>query len=211
MPRTFCLTGWNNGTGHFGLKIARSVRDTELGSLKVAIGERPYGTVVLPGIAPVRVHLSPSFWTTCSELRSAEIGAWMKRRGDAPWPRGRPPKYLGEFRACDKAPRGVPLLYVSVPPRPSLACCAPLLFPCRAPQSERATDALQTPVLYDGAARNHRTYTALRAARCRFHSAWPNRGESPSVRRQPCGPSTFASRNTRVAGPGKRTMEHANW
>ena len=34
VPRSFRLTGWNNGTGYFGLKIAPCVRDSELGPLK---------------------------------------------------------------------------------------------------------------------------------------------------------------------------------
>ena len=117
MPRRFCLTGWTNGTGYFGLKIARSVRDQVFGSLKDGARDRPYVSVKLPGMAPVCVRISPSFWRTCTEFRLAQIGAWMKQRGDSPWPPGRPPKYIGEFRGGDSRAGGLPLLKVSVPPR----------------------------------------------------------------------------------------------
>ena len=117
MPRRFCLSGWKNGTGGFGLRIAGSVRDQVFGSLKDGIGEGSHIIVVLPGMAPVCVHISPSFWRTCSEFRSAQIGAWMKERGDFPWARRRPPRYIGEFRAGDTRAGRLPLLKVSVPPR----------------------------------------------------------------------------------------------
>lgn len=37
------------------------------------------------------------FWSTCPEFRSPEIGAWMKKRGDAPWPEKEPPKYTAKL------------------------------------------------------------------------------------------------------------------
>ena len=50
--------------------------------------------VHLPGVRePLKIRLSPSFWSTCPEMRSVEIGRWMRRRGEAPWPKGRPPRY----------------------------------------------------------------------------------------------------------------------
>src|SRR5437016_1220883 len=39
----------------------------------------------------VSVSLSPSFWRTCSELRSADLGRWLLGNGAAPWPAGKPP------------------------------------------------------------------------------------------------------------------------
>jgi hypothetical protein len=39
----------------------------------------------------VNVSLSPGFWRTCAELRSAEIGRWMLGLDLAPWPSGDPP------------------------------------------------------------------------------------------------------------------------
>lgn len=37
-----------------------------------------------------RLSLSPTFWTTCPEVRSAAIGRWLSRRRLVPWPRWRP-------------------------------------------------------------------------------------------------------------------------
>jgi hypothetical protein len=48
-------------------------------------------TVELDGDGWTQLPLSDSFWRTCSELRSAEIGRWLLRRRLAPWPKGRPP------------------------------------------------------------------------------------------------------------------------
>ncbi len=41
------------------------------------------------GIATVT--LSESFWSRCTELRSAAIGRWLLAHGLAPWPKGSPP------------------------------------------------------------------------------------------------------------------------
>jgi hypothetical protein len=37
------------------------------------------------------VPLSASFWRSCSEVRSADVGRWLLANGAAPWPRGQPP------------------------------------------------------------------------------------------------------------------------
>jgi hypothetical protein len=44
------------------------------------------------GTIPVKV--TNTFWTTCPELRSPDIGRWMRKHGLVPWPEGRPPKML---------------------------------------------------------------------------------------------------------------------
>ncbi len=43
------------------------------------------------------LEVTPSFWDHCHEFRISEIGAWMKKRGDAPWPEGEPPKYTAKL------------------------------------------------------------------------------------------------------------------
>ena len=43
------------------------------------------------------LEVTPSFWDHCHEFRIPEIGAWMKKRGDAPWPEGEPPKYTAKL------------------------------------------------------------------------------------------------------------------
>lgn len=43
------------------------------------------------------LKVPPSFWDNCHEFRSPEIGAWMKKRGDAPWPEREPPEYIAKL------------------------------------------------------------------------------------------------------------------
>jgi hypothetical protein len=38
------------------------------------------------------VKITKTFWTTCPELRSPVIGDWMRKKGLAPWPEGKPPE-----------------------------------------------------------------------------------------------------------------------
>lgn len=45
--------------------------------------------------------LTSSFWSTCPEFKSCEIGKWMKKRKDAPWPYRKPPKYIAELSTAD--------------------------------------------------------------------------------------------------------------
>jgi len=40
----------------------------------------------------VPVKITKTFWTTCPELRSPDIGTWMRTKGLVPWPKGRPPE-----------------------------------------------------------------------------------------------------------------------
>ena len=47
--------------------------------------------VTLDGGEETVISLSPSFWRTCPELRSAEVGRWLLAAGAAPWERGQPP------------------------------------------------------------------------------------------------------------------------
>ena len=53
--------------------------------------------------APVCCRITPTFWEDCPELRSAEIGRWMVRRGDQPWAKRKPPRYEAELVATDEA------------------------------------------------------------------------------------------------------------
>lgn len=83
-------TGWSNGRplssgAGYGLRISVSDRDRFF---------RPDWNHVLleaDGSRQVVVRLSASFWKTCTELRSAEIGRWLLRRRLAPWQKGAPP------------------------------------------------------------------------------------------------------------------------
>lgn len=119
----FCLTGWNNGSGGLGLRISRIDRDRLLRPLKHLVDERRCIIVELPGMDPVRVKVSPSFWLTCPEFRSADIGNWRKQRHEYPWRGGNPPKYTGELLTGIS---GNPRIVVKVPP---LARCAGTAWP----------------------------------------------------------------------------------
>lgn len=89
-------TAWNNGRHHttgagYGVKIPVADRDIFF--------QREWGSVVveLPsdsGVVEVKLNTAkPSFWNpTCHELISREIGLWLRNRGLAPWPAGKPPK-----------------------------------------------------------------------------------------------------------------------
>ena len=86
----FAVTGWHGGTwGLRVLKEGRAVFQRHCRRL-----DREALVVVLPGVsASLHVCLSRSFWRNCPEVRAAEIGRWMCSRGDACWPRGKPPRY----------------------------------------------------------------------------------------------------------------------
>lgn len=83
-------TAWYNGTqpsepDGYGIKLSPRDRDKYF--------DRAWGsvTVEMQGATSAEVQLSPSFWRSCSELRSAEIGRWLLESGAAPWPNGSPP------------------------------------------------------------------------------------------------------------------------
>lgn len=87
---TFPVTGWSNGrrstTGAgYGVRVRRADRDRYF--------DRDWSVVelVLGRDEVVVVPVSPSFWRTCIELRSFEVGRWLLRHGLAPWPDRRPP------------------------------------------------------------------------------------------------------------------------
>ena len=89
------LTGWSGG--RFGLRIGKADRERLFFALRYRL-EREGMDIVLPReAADVSVSVSETFWSTCPEFRSSQIGDWMKQRGDQPWPKGRPPKYRGEL------------------------------------------------------------------------------------------------------------------
>jgi len=85
------VVGWSNGSptssgAGYGIRIARIDRDKYF--------QREWLCVIveLGGEGWIRVNLSDSFWRSCIELRSAQIGRWMINQGLAPWPRCRPPE-----------------------------------------------------------------------------------------------------------------------
>lgn len=99
-------TAWNNGKhdrfgNGYGFKVPIDDRDRYFDRF------RDIAILVLPeSNAEIRVNTrKQSFWTeTCHELICKELGAWLIREGLAPWPAGRPPRFLvsvlgeGRFR-----------------------------------------------------------------------------------------------------------------
>ncbi len=79
------VTGWKGGT--YGLRISRPHRDRyfKKGWKTVGIHLGRGNVLSLP--------LSDSFWKDCIELRTKDVGIWMRNRGDVPWPKGKPPRY----------------------------------------------------------------------------------------------------------------------
>ena len=110
--QTLELTGWTNGSESFEFSIARRDRDRVFGPLRDQIDERRYISVEVPGEDSVRVTVTPSFWKGCPEFRSRKFGAWLKQRGHYPWPRGRPPKYIGQLLTGALGSGGSPTLRV---------------------------------------------------------------------------------------------------
>jgi len=83
-------TGWHNGTrpeepNGYGLKIVERDRDKYF--------DRDWEEVLITLEAgpEVTIALSPSFWRSCSELRSPDVGRWFLENSAAPWRQGSPP------------------------------------------------------------------------------------------------------------------------
>jgi hypothetical protein len=83
-------TAWKNGGSGYGLHIRTADRDR--------VFNRAWHQVILDltGQGQAAVTVSPSFWRQCSELRSTQIGRWLRHNGLAPWPSGRPPTVIIE-------------------------------------------------------------------------------------------------------------------
>ena len=72
------LTGWQGGTS--GLRVGKESRQRVF---------MPYQNTLrrvrfeLPGHGEkAQCRITSTYWTTCPEFRSAEIGRWMERRGE---------------------------------------------------------------------------------------------------------------------------------
>ena len=95
--RNLTLSGWRGGT--YGFRVNAESRCRMFLPLKDRLS---IVRIVLPGhkVRP-RCRLTKTFWTTCPEFRSAEIGRWMEARDDIPWTRGHPPKYRAQLEIGD--------------------------------------------------------------------------------------------------------------
>lgn len=85
------VSGWKSGrfgprrSVALGVRVGREFAnqffDKEWDSVLIEMDE-----VTVP------VKVTKTFWTSCPELRSPAIGAWMKKRGVVPWAKGKPPE-----------------------------------------------------------------------------------------------------------------------
>lgn len=92
------VTGWSNGNhnsttsaGGYGIRIRRADRDRYFKEDWTDV------VIVFDNGHEIRVHLSPSFWQNCPELRSKEIGKWMISKNIVPWERNNPPMFILEY------------------------------------------------------------------------------------------------------------------
>jgi hypothetical protein len=83
-------TGWNNGS-HSATGAGYGVRFSAEDRARYFLPGWTKAIFDLEDETEVMVKLSPSFWRSCTELRSAEVGRWLLRGRLAPWSRGCPP------------------------------------------------------------------------------------------------------------------------
>lgn len=92
------LAGWYGGPGSLGFSVGTRDFRKHFKPLEAPLREARHLIIMFPDDAHhIRVRVTESFWSTARRLKSPRIGDWMRRRGDYPWPRGRPPKYPAEL------------------------------------------------------------------------------------------------------------------
>ncbi len=88
------VAAWNNGRHRssgegYGFRIRSADRDYYFDRRWKEV------KIYLPRMEkPISINIeSDSFWESCRELRSSEIGRWLIANSFAPWPKGRPPRF----------------------------------------------------------------------------------------------------------------------
>ncbi len=85
------VRAWHNGTADKSQPAGYSVRISERD--RDSTFDRTWSNVLLEvGDKLITVPISESFWRSCRELRSSEIGKWSLEEELAPWPWHRPPQ-----------------------------------------------------------------------------------------------------------------------
>ena len=80
-----------NFKGTFGLRVSENDRD------KFFKQDWKSVQFIFEGSGnPVEVNITPSFWRSCPELQSKEIGLWFNQLGCANWPKGKPQQFVME-------------------------------------------------------------------------------------------------------------------
>ena len=96
---TVRLTGWRSGR-FLGLRVSTLDRERLLRSFRRRLDQEGLILVLPAADRPALVDIpmtKRAFWKACPAFRSSEIGAWMKDRGDCPWPYREPPVYAAEL------------------------------------------------------------------------------------------------------------------
>ena len=85
------VSGWKSGTFLLRRPVALGIR---VGRKNAAeFFQKEWGGVLIQmDDHTIPVRITKTFWSSCPELRSSAIGAWMKRRGLVPWKKGQPPE-----------------------------------------------------------------------------------------------------------------------
>ena len=91
--QTIYLTGWQGETT--GFRVGRESKRRVFEPIQKTLRQV---RIELPGHwEQPTCRITPTFWTTCPEFRSAEIGRWMLQLGHKPWRKGKPPRYEARF------------------------------------------------------------------------------------------------------------------
>ena len=82
----------------FGFRISKVDRDRLSKKLKTRIKRDGFIIEFPSGESPrLPLKVTSSFWEDLPQFTQAKITAWMEKRGDTPWPKGKPPKYDAKF------------------------------------------------------------------------------------------------------------------
>ena len=95
-----------------GFRIKKSVRD-RLCKLNLKTRPNQKGVIIefpLDKSPPLSVKVTSSFWRKCYSFRKPEIGEWMIKRKDAPWPEEEPPKYTAKLSTAGTGPIKIKVL-----------------------------------------------------------------------------------------------------
>ena len=86
------VSAWSNGGSGYGISIRSADRARYFSRKWKNV------RVKIPGMPEVECRLTSTFWTTCSEIRSAAFRDWFEklghvRRRKKTWKKGEPPEF----------------------------------------------------------------------------------------------------------------------
>jgi hypothetical protein len=85
------VSGWKNGNFLLRRPVALGLRVRRKHAAQFFAKEWDSILIEMDG-ATVPVAITKTLWSSCPELRSSAIGAWLKKRGLVPWKKGKPPQ-----------------------------------------------------------------------------------------------------------------------